>query len=213
MFFFSALHRLPRDHFIWKKMFVFSLFEANKSQLHIFLHILEHCVLTQPAVGIAITFGVNTFRISDDIIYFLGEKFSSLLLQKIIIITLNTMERVQNSWNSLFERMLWSFFGKILNVNFLGLYFAQMLFLFGCIYREINFQSIIMEKKSFNTYILSKNVMKHVIITHSSPFLPRLLQPCYYIANPKLGIFELYSLFQRLWYFVYLLFFPDCTYV
>lgn len=51
----------------------------------IFLHILEHCVLTQPAVGIAITFGVNTFRISDDIIYFLGEKFSSLLLQKIII--------------------------------------------------------------------------------------------------------------------------------
>ena len=117
--FFSALHRLPRDHFIWeKKMFVFSLFEANKSQLHIFLHILEHCVLTQPAVGIAITFGVNTFRISDDIIYFLGEKFSSLLLQKIIIITLNTMERVQNSWNSLFERMLWSFFGKISNVNF-----------------------------------------------------------------------------------------------
>jgi len=67
-------------------MFVFSLFEANKSQLHIFLHILEHCVLTQPAVGIAITFGVNTFRISDDIIYFLGEKFSSLLLQKLIII-------------------------------------------------------------------------------------------------------------------------------
>ena len=117
--FFSALHRLPRDHFIWeKKMFVFSLFEANKSQLHIFLHIFEHCVLTQPAVGIAITFGVNTFRISDDIIYFLGEKFSSLLLQKIIIITLNTMERVQNSWNSLFERMAWSFFRENIKCKF-----------------------------------------------------------------------------------------------
>ena len=141
-------------------MFVFSLFEANKSQLHIFLHIFEHCVLTQPAVGIAITFGVNTFRISDDIIYFLGEKFSSLLLLKmIIIITLNTMERVQNSWNSLFERMLWSFFGKILNVNFLGLYFAQMLFLFGCIYREINFQSIIMGKNP-STHTFSQKMWK-----------------------------------------------------